>query len=94
MSQRPNVTITLTDADNTTTVGHGKWVAWENSTTLNISLTLPDCVSGRPTCPLSIAAGATTSAYHIPPGQAQKGYTYNFTVGPILSPRVGTINVD
>ena len=69
----------------------GKTIAWHNSTTSDISLNPPSCVS--PSNETDIPAGQTSRNFTINGSKGQT-YDYSFTVGAELGTRSGSIKVN
>jgi hypothetical protein len=92
MPDAPDYTINLADADATELDGNqGGKVAWHNSTTSDITLNPPACVS--PGTATDIPAGTTSRNFTIN-GTKGDSYAYTFNVGAKLGTRNGTIKVN
>ena len=92
MPQPPDNTIDLANADAAELdANQGTTVAWHNSTTSDITLNPPSCVS--PSNQTDIPAGDTTSNFTIN-GNKGSTYDYTFVVGAELGTRNGKIKVN
>ena len=87
----PDHTIDLQDKDaSTVSAKPGETIAWHNSTSDDITLHPPTCVS--PSTDTDIPAGNTSRNFTVNSG-SQGSYAYTFDVGAELGTRNGTISV-
>lgn len=85
-------TIDLQDQDaGTLNADQNDKITWHNSTSSDITLNPPDCVS--PQQATDIPAGQTSRDFAVT-GQKGQSYEYSFTVGAELGTRNGTIDVN
>lgn len=92
MPQPPDYTIDLSNADAAELDGdQNKNVAWKNTTTSDITLNPPSCVS--PGTATDIPAGDTSRNFNIT-GNKGTTYDYTFDVGAEVGTRNGKIKVN
>jgi hypothetical protein len=85
-------TIDLANADaGELDADQGKTIAWHNSTSSDITLNPPSCVS--PSNSTDIPAGQTSRNFTVN-GNKGSTYDYTFTVGAELGTRNGSIKVN
>lgn len=91
MPNPPDHTIDLSDSNATEyDTSAGTTIAWHNSTTSDITLNPPTCVS--PSGSTDIPAGQTSRNFTVNAGNGL--FTYSFTVGAELGTRNGSIRVN